>query len=182
LREQGFPEGTYRFGRRLEELRGAVDTLPWLADVTSWLMEHLPPEPERLCVCHGDFHPLNILVQDGQITGVVDWGGLMIADPVLDVANAIVLGTIPAKHLFPQPGWDKFPEMYLDAYGAHRPLDLRHLDYYKARRCATALLDGARGNRAWQILAVVEDLIEQVHNVTGIWITLPSQEQDHRSG
>jgi aminoglycoside phosphotransferase (APT) family kinase protein len=175
LREQGFAEGAYRFGRRLEELRGAVDTYPWLADVTGWLVEHRPPEPKRLSVCHGDFHPLNILVQDGQITGVVDWGGLMVADPVLDVANTIVLAMIPAKHLFSLLEWDKFPGMYLDAYRAHRPLDLRYLDYYQARRCATALLEGARGHQVWQIPAVVEALADWVHSTAGIRITPPGQ-------
>jgi len=170
LREQGFAENAYRFGRRLEELRGVEGEYPWLGEGIDWLVAHRPPEPERLSICHGDFHPLNILVQDGQITGVVDWPGFMIADPVMDVANSIVLSAVPARHLFSVPGVDKFLGMYLDAYRAHRPLDLTYLHYYQARRCITALLDGARGNRAWQIPAVIEDLIDQVHSATGIRI------------
>ena len=66
-----------------------------------WLLENRPPEPERLAVCHGDFHPLNILVQDGIVTGVLDWPGFIIADPALDIANTIVLSTIPFKHIAP---------------------------------------------------------------------------------
>jgi aminoglycoside phosphotransferase (APT) family kinase protein len=175
LREQGFVERAYRFVWVVEELREVAGICPWLGKGIDWLVEHRPPEPERLSVCHGDFHPLNILVQDGQVTGVVDWGGLKIADPVLDIANTIVLAMIPAKHLFSLPGWDKFPGMYLDAYRAHRPLDLRYLDYYQARRCIIALWEGARGHQVWRMPAVVEDLTQQVHNATGIRIAPPGQ-------
>ncbi len=175
LRKRGFVERTYRSVWVLEELREVAGIYPWLGEGIEWLVEHRPPEPERLAICHGDFHPLNILVQEGQITGVVDWGGCKIADPVLDVANTIVLATIPAKHLLPLPGWDKFPGMYLDAYRAHSPLDLRYLDYYQARRCIIALWEGARGHQVWRMPAVAEDLVGLVHNATGIRITPPGQ-------
>jgi hypothetical protein len=178
LKEQGFDESAYRFGSGLELLREAREAAvryPWLGAGLDWLVEHRPPEPERLSVCHGDFHPLNILVQDGQVTGVVDWGGLKIADPVLDIANTIVLAMIPAKHLFSLPGWDKFPGMYLDAYRAHRPLDLGYLDYYQARRCIIALMEGARGHQVWHMPAVVEALVDWVHSTTGIRVTPPGQ-------
>jgi aminoglycoside phosphotransferase (APT) family kinase protein len=173
--EQGFAESAYSFGSRLQALRDAVGTHPWLGEGVDWLEEHRPPEPERLSICHGDFHPLNILVQDGQVTGVVDWPGFMVADPVLDIANTIMLSMIPAKHLLSVPDYDKFPEMYLGAYRAHRPLDFMYLDYYRARRCIIALLEGARGHQVWQMPAVVEDLVEQVHNATGIRMTPPGQ-------
>jgi aminoglycoside phosphotransferase (APT) family kinase protein len=175
LREQGFAESSYRFVWVLEELREVANTYPWLGEGIDWLVEHCPPEPERLSVCHGDFHPLNVLVQDGQVAGIVDWGGVRIADPVLDIANTVVLAMVPARHLFSLPGWDQFRAMYLDAYRAHRPLDLRHLDYYQARRCIIALWEGVQGHQVWQMPAVVEDLIGQVHDATGIRITPPGR-------
>jgi aminoglycoside phosphotransferase (APT) family kinase protein len=175
LRERGFDEHVYRFGRRLEELRDVAGRYPWLGDGIDWLMTHRPPEPEWLSVCHGDFHPLNILVLDGQVTGVLDWAGFRIADPVLDVANTIVLSTVPARHLFSLPEWETFAGMYLDAYRAHRPLDIEHLDYYQARRCVIALMEGARGHQVWQLPPVVEDLVERVCSTTGIRITPPGQ-------
>jgi aminoglycoside phosphotransferase (APT) family kinase protein len=175
LGERGFDEGLFRFGSRLEELCDVAGRYPWLGESIDWLLEHRPPEPERLSVCHGDFHPLNILVQDGQVTGVLDWPGFMVADPVLDIANTILLATIPAKHLFSLPEWDKFAGMYLDAYRAHRPLDLECLDYYQARRCVIALLEGVRGHQVWQLPPVVEDLVEGVHSTTGIRVAPPGQ-------
>jgi aminoglycoside phosphotransferase (APT) family kinase protein len=175
LKAQGFSESAYRFVWVLEELREAANAYPWLAEGIDWLVERRPPEPERLSVCHGDFHPLNILVQDGKITGIVDWGGVRIADPALDIANTIVLATIPVKHLFSLPEYDKFAEMYLDAYHIYSPLDLRHLDYYQTRRCIIALWEGVRGHQVWQMPAVVEDLVELVSNATGILVTPPEQ-------
>jgi aminoglycoside phosphotransferase (APT) family kinase protein len=178
LRERGFDERAYRLSRGLQLLSEACEAAgryPWLGEGVDWLVEHCPPEPERLSVCHGDFHPLNILVQEGQVTGVVDWAGLKIADPVLDIANTIVLMTVPVKHLFALPGVDEFPQRYLDAYHAHRPLDLRYLDYYQARRCIIALMEGASGHQVWQMPTVVEDLVELVHNATGILVTPAEQ-------
>ena len=138
-------------------------------------MTHRPPEPERLCICHGDFHPLNILVQDGQVSGVVDWPGFKVADPVLDIANTIILSTIPSVHLFSLPKWDQFVGMYLDAYHAHGPLDIEHLDYYRARRCVIALMEGVRGHQVWKLPGVVEDLVDCAHGVTGIRVIPPSR-------
>ncbi len=40
---------------------------------------------------HGDLHPANIVVADGTLTGVVDFGDLLAGDPALDLAAAWVL-------------------------------------------------------------------------------------------
>src|SRR4029450_12468752 len=41
-----------------------------------WLPTHLPPETPAAVICHGDFHPLNVLVENGSATGVIDWANL----------------------------------------------------------------------------------------------------------
>jgi aminoglycoside phosphotransferase (APT) family kinase protein len=135
-------------------------------------MENRPPESERISVCHGDFHPLNILVQDGRVTGVLDWAGFMVADPIVDVATTVVLTMISAKHLLSLAEWETAVEMYLDAYAyrAHRSLDLKQLDYYKVRRCVMALVDGASGQLVWQHPMIVKDLTEYTREITGIHI------------
>ncbi|MGF1505403.1 MAG: phosphotransferase family protein [Anaerolineae bacterium] len=38
-------------------------------------------------VIHGDYHFLNALMKDGQITGIIDWEYCALADPRWDVAN-----------------------------------------------------------------------------------------------
>jgi aminoglycoside phosphotransferase (APT) family kinase protein len=170
LREHGFDTRRYRLDGRLDSLNERAEKYYWLHEGIAWLMETRPPEPERLAICHGDFHPMNILVRDGQVTGILDWPGFIIADPVLDVANTIVLTTISAKHLLSLSEWKVAVEMYLDAYRAQRYLDPRYLEYYRTRRCIHALIDGADGQKVWQHPLIVQDLTEYVHNTTGIRI------------
>jgi aminoglycoside phosphotransferase (APT) family kinase protein len=170
LRERGWDERRYRLVGRLEGLKDQASQYPWSCDAVDWLIENCPPEPERLSICHGDFHPLNILVQGGHVTGVLDWPGFIIADPVLDVANTVVLTMVSAKHLLSLAEWEAAVEMYLESYRTHRSLDLKYLDYYKARRCIIALVDGAGGQSVWQHPMIVKDLIEYTRQVTGIRI------------
>ena len=177
LRERGIDKNTYRLSRRFDWLKDRADKLLWIRDGADWLIENRPPEPERLVVCHGDFHPLNILVQDGKVTGVLDWPGFLIADPALDIANTIALATIPFKHLAPTLGLDVtsvdfgiFAESYLDAYQAEKTLDKSHLDYYQVRRCVNALIQGLEGQTVWQQPPIVRDLIAFIRSITDIQI------------
>ena len=174
LHKRGFDERRYGLGGRFARLKEQVGPYPWLHECVDWLLEHRPPEPERLSVCHGDFHPFNLLVQDGQVTAVLDWPGFLVADPVLDVANTVVLTSISGKHLLSLKEWERVVEMYLASYRAQRPLDLTHLDYYRVRRCVGAVLEGAMGHPVWQQPPIVEDLIEYIRSVTGIQILPPA--------
>ncbi|CAO5171664.1 hypothetical protein FAIPA1_310044 [Frankia sp. AiPs1] len=40
---------------------------------------------------HGDLHPANVVIADGRLAGVVDFGDLFAADPASDLAAAWVL-------------------------------------------------------------------------------------------
>ena len=57
----------------------------------SWLRERRPPEPGRRAICHGDFHPQNILSEGGAVTGVLDWPNALVADPTYDVASTRII-------------------------------------------------------------------------------------------
>jgi Ser/Thr protein kinase RdoA (MazF antagonist) len=39
-------------------------------------------------LCHNDAHDANVLVEDGRITGLVDWENAVAADPLLDLAKS----------------------------------------------------------------------------------------------
>jgi aminoglycoside phosphotransferase (APT) family kinase protein len=56
-----------------------------LINATAWLAAHRPV-PERVCVCHGDLHPFNLLVHDGDQVTLVDWTASRIAEPAFDLA------------------------------------------------------------------------------------------------
>jgi aminoglycoside phosphotransferase (APT) family kinase protein len=179
LEDKGIAEYDCRLASRFDRLREKADKLPWIRPGVKWLLEHRPPEPERLAVCHGDFHVFNTLYADGKVTGVLDWPGFAIADPVFDVANSIVLITISGKHLAASMGdfsfvdWDLMADLYLAAYRTHRSLDDTYLDYYRVRRCVMALIQGVEGQKVWQHPLIVRDLLAYILDVTGIQITMP---------
>lgn len=43
---------------------------------------------ETAVLCHNDAHDANVLVEDGRITGLIDWENAVAADPILDLAKA----------------------------------------------------------------------------------------------
>jgi aminoglycoside phosphotransferase (APT) family kinase protein len=148
-----------------------------ISGVVDWLQVNRPPEPARLAICHGDFHPLNILVQDGKVTGVVDWPNFCIADPAWDVACTIWILTIPARYAFASQGqvyaeskWEQLLQIYLDTYRSRLPLDTTHIHYYRVLRSAQALWDGFKGQEIFQDPDIVAEIAEYVTSITGISI------------
>ena len=75
-----------RFG--LDELSGswrrAVQT-PWDGPAV-WL--------------HGDLHPRNVVVRDGVLSGLIDWGDITAGDPSTDLACAWTLLDSPSREVF----------------------------------------------------------------------------------
>ena len=181
LNEQGIDDSQCSLDNRFDSLYNIAKELPWISDGVDWLMENRPSEPGRLAVCHGDFHPLNILIQDGTVTGVLDWPGFLITDPALDIANTIFLTTVAFKHLSStilEPehvpiDCELISRLYLDAYRAQFLFDGTNLDYYKTRRSIHALLEGFQGHQVWRHPSIVKDLIECIYKDTGIRITMP---------
>ena len=61
----------------------------------NFVYELLDQLPDGDKLCHGDFHPGNIIVRDGN-PFVIDWCGATKADPVADVAHTYLLfRTVP---------------------------------------------------------------------------------------
>lgn len=176
LRKQGFNENWFHFRTDFFAalIMAAKDgQLPWTRAMLDWLQQNRPPEPEQMAICHGDFHPLNILLQDGKVSGVLDWH-LSIADPVLDVANTIRL--ISMVQHFSIPGaeaidWEAFIQKYLAAYRSQLPLDLTHLDYYRVLQNLVFIFDNG-DRQALQIPSLIKATLEFIHKVTGIQITI----------
>lgn len=179
LTEKGIDEYEYSLDSRYDWLRSIAGEIPWISDSVSWLIDNQPPEPERLAICHGDFHALNILVDEGKVTGVLDWPGFAIADPALDVANTLVLTTIPARRLIlptedaASVDWNLVAEAYLAAYRARKPLDSTNLDYYQVSRCVMALIQGYGGQEVWRHPLIVDDLVGYIRTITGVAIKMP---------
>lgn len=77
---------------------GLVDTdavaSAWEADLNA------PPWEESPVWIHGDLAPGNLLVVEGRLAGVIDWGGLGVGDPATDM--------LPAWNLFVGESRDAF--------------------------------------------------------------------------
>lgn len=150
---------------------------PRLRSVVDWLAASRPAEPESLAVCHGDFHPLNVLVEDGRVTGVLDWSNCTVEDPAADVACTMLLIAVPGRRLLaPQASGSEAAwaaSRYLDAYRARRALDVGRLDHYRVRRAVIGLADGADGLPLWRRPAIVRGLEDEIRRSTGIALTGP---------
>jgi len=67
---------------RWAETTGLEDLRP----LAGWLDQHRPEPPESPAICHGDFHPGNVMVDGGEVTGVIDWANVMLGHAEFDVA------------------------------------------------------------------------------------------------
>ena len=77
------------------------------------LLDSLPTLPDGDRLCHGDFHPYNILGNGGGAR-IVDWLDASAADPVADVCRTFVLiGSVNSA----------LAERYVDAYCAATGMD-----------------------------------------------------------
>jgi aminoglycoside phosphotransferase (APT) family kinase protein len=83
-------------GRRANDLRNLA-ALDGVVDRSAALRVHEDALAARVwdgppVWLHGDLHPANILVSDGKVSGVIDFGDLTSGDPATDLAVAWMLG------------------------------------------------------------------------------------------
>src|SRR6266850_3356430 len=77
------------------ERRIARAGLDGLKALMGWVRDHRPP-PGPPVICHGDFHPRNLLVAARRLTGVLDWPNALVADAEFDVAATLnILRYVP---------------------------------------------------------------------------------------
>jgi aminoglycoside phosphotransferase (APT) family kinase protein len=162
------------FDGQLARLEAAVENagLSGLMPAVSWLKDHRPDNSNPASICHGDFHPLNIMADGDTVTGVIDWANVVIAAPEMDVASAVAnIATLPIK----APAAMQRPlrlliaallRRYVAAYRALRPLDEARLRYYQVframvqlRPAASAVLAGRTGGGAYHSSAGIRNLI-----------------------
>jgi aminoglycoside phosphotransferase (APT) family kinase protein len=116
------------------------------------LHDSRPPQ-DRGVVCHGDLHPLNLLVDDDTVT-VLDWTGAVVAPPAYDVAFTWLLLRHPPL-LAPGPlrtaisaGATVIARRFVRRYHQAEPeADLANIDWYVALHAARLLIDLAGWHR-----------------------------------
>jgi aminoglycoside phosphotransferase (APT) family kinase protein len=89
----GLDPASLGFDGYLERLaaRVAAGPLEGLRPVLDWLRARRPAAAGAPVICHGDFHPQNLLAEGRRVTGVVDWPNCLVADPAFDVASTRVI-------------------------------------------------------------------------------------------
>jgi Ser/Thr protein kinase RdoA (MazF antagonist) len=126
---------------------------PGLLDALAALPQAAAPLPSVLCHC--DFHPGNVLVEDGAVSGVVDWSGARFAPRGFDVA-------LTRCDLALEPGGDA-PDRFLAAYERAAGTKVEHLELWDALAAARALENGAGWIDAWTETGV-QITAEQIHD------------------
>lgn len=179
--------------RLLDDIHRLIDSaeLGDLKPIASWLDLHRPEPPEDPVVCHGDFHPGNVMINGGEVTGVIDWGNVMLGHPEYDVATTRLCISIgptegpAASDANIRELIDRAVEEYVAAYRERRPLDDELLSYYTVLRAGHALskVAAARTGRdvsgvahdgyAWALPVLLKAVGEAVHAGTGVRVVLP---------
>ena len=171
------------------EQRTAHWALEGLRAPVAWLRAQRPPPLARLSICHGDFHPQNVLMSLGVVTGVLDWPNAIVAEPAYDVAaTRVILGLVPVELAATSPALRAalrvlrplLLKQYLRAYGQHARVSRERLTYYEAVACVRQLV---RIAEAWAGIRTMtpldeslfgEDLARRFASLTGVVPKLPS--------
>lgn len=117
-------ERTATLHAHLTHLDSRLDA-PRIRAAWARLVEHPPWNGQSLWL-HGDLHPDNLLVDDGRVTGVIDFGDLCCGDPATDLSVAWLLLPPTARGTLRR-----------EARGTHDPIDDQ--TWARARGWALAL-------------------------------------------
>jgi aminoglycoside phosphotransferase (APT) family kinase protein len=141
---------------------------PGLEEAVNWLIDNRPPEPLHPKIIHGDLHPMNLLVHDGEVTAILDWSGFMVGDPMSGLGWTKALFIATGKHEFSEEVFNHLVQMYTDTYESIGPIDYSKLEYFVVYTLVRALFMGKEGQEFWTQLPIVNNIIKEVATLTGI--------------
>ena len=129
-------------------------------------------------ICHGDFHPLNVL-WNGSAPALIDWAGARIAPPEYDLAvTRLIMTAGPVDQFGPvrillNAIRGLITRRLVAIYRVRRPVDMELVDYYEAQRAFQALaniaIDAPEGY-AWTDPRSQAALRRIIRRVTGIGV------------
>jgi aminoglycoside phosphotransferase (APT) family kinase protein len=173
------------FDGQLTRLASTVEQFSFdgLKPALGWLLVHQPSASLRPAVCHGDFHPLNILGENGKVTGVIDWVNVVVAPAEMDVGSAIAnIATVPfqvppALSLALRFIIARILRRYQKTYAARRTLDGDVVRYFQVFRCMTQLEAVLRSRAtgggyagAFDSADGIERLIRHIRAISGVTV------------
>jgi aminoglycoside phosphotransferase (APT) family kinase protein len=186
LAEAGCPPQTIGLEAALDGL--ADRTAPLASDGyaagLAWLRSARPAPGARV-VCHGDFHPLNLMIEAGQVSGLLDWSHALLADAEYDLAYCAQLlawWPLPARGLLKHVAGRPAAGQFIRAYRRLRPVDDERYRWHEALHAFRLLVRVARARMGitlpplpathpWE--RVAGDAVAAFAARTGIRIELP---------
>jgi len=161
---------------RLERLEDQGDQR--FRAVNDWLIANAPGNPPEV-ICHADFHPMNVMIHDARVSGVIDWTNIQLAPAEYDVARTVLTvvdGPVDLPgYLTPVAGvvrrW--LASRYLANYRAQRALDADLLRFYTALAAVVMLVEAAQAalvgrGHAWLVPRPARRLAAHIADVTAI--------------
>jgi aminoglycoside phosphotransferase (APT) family kinase protein len=121
--------------------RSQTSVLPEMDMLASWLTAHLPTDPARAALVHGDFKLDNVMLDKddpGRIVAVFDWEMSAVGDALIDLGILLCYWVHTAKaaqrdaltSVTNRPGWFTREEI-LERYGAATGFDLTNVTFYE---------------------------------------------------
>ena len=187
----GFDRDAFSFESHLASLDRRIrqSGLAGLAEGMRWLLDRRPSGSAARVICHGDFHPQNLLTLAGRATAVLDWPNVVVAPPEYDVAATRVILTQTPVGLVPVPvvlrpiaaaARRLVAARYLAVYRKLRPLDRARLPYFEAAGCMRGLVRTAEARVAvaastnpLDTSSFGERLAARFARVSGVPVALP---------
>jgi Ser/Thr protein kinase RdoA (MazF antagonist) len=110
------------------------------------------PTGDRLC--HGDFHPYNVLLSSrGPV--VIDWNNAHIGNPLEDVARSnLMLAGVSMSEPALSSALDLFAKAYLERYQELRPYDQEDLRAWRPIVAAVRLADDIPELQDWLLAQI----------------------------
>jgi aminoglycoside phosphotransferase (APT) family kinase protein len=155
----------------------------------AWLRSSRPAPGPRV-VSHGDFHPLNLMLQEGRVSALLDWSHALIADPEYDLAycaQILAWWPLPARGLLKHVAGRPAAWQFVRTYRRRRPVDEDRFRWHEALHAFRLLVRVARARlgitlpplpatHPWERVAA--DAAADFQARSGIGITLPSRRKE----
>jgi aminoglycoside phosphotransferase (APT) family kinase protein len=143
---------------------------PELKEIFKWVVDNKPRLPEKVSIVHGDFHPMNMLVKDGEVVAILDWSGFMVGDPMAGLGWTLALFISNSKHEVPPEMFETLIQGYVREYEKTAPVNNETLEYFITFRLAMALLEGRDGQAHWTQPEIVKTIENELKERTGITV------------
>lgn len=146
LKIRGVSRNRLSAERRLEDVFSWIDAwkLNRFRPLADWLQTRRPV-PGRISICHGDPHPMNILISKGKLAAMIDWEEAQLGHPALDVGA--FCGHLRTLLPFPlaRGSWvrnwqQRLIDKHLAAYERHRRIDREVVRYHETEFLAWVIM------------------------------------------